>query len=544
MRKIALSIVCSLVIAMGGFYWTVVRPALAGVTCSLPFTLTNGTIADATQVMANYNALVTCLSNAAAAGANNDITSLSGLTTPITPNEGGSNVYIGSTPTTSGSELVIASTTPANYSNTRGYTVIFTAVATNVSIQSLSVNGQSIANIFKQSTSGPVPLSGGEIVPNQQYSAIFDGTQFQINPVPSLALGWGLQAQTATLSGINLTNPPYGFDTCVNMTISATVGSNLLGLQLFAADTGAAPTAQHPILCPWRNGTIATGSPVWTSIVTPTYLDTNAAGASLGTLNGMPFRLWVVLFYNGGTPTLGLWQSTTFQVAAQAPQGNNITLSTLDESALQSPTAISAAATSAGVYYAPNGTSISNSPFRILGYLDFGNGLTTAGNYATGPTRIQLFGPGIKKPGDRINFVKSSLATATALVAATYNITGTKPVPTNGVTATSITVSPTASMDVFNINASVSLNGAGPAGTGFIYDGSTSVAVAGNSISTAGAFLTTIPLNYATVVTAASRTFTLYGTTNSGSLCLNAIANACLALGGVTSWISAEEIQP
>ena len=29
--------------------------------CALPYQLTNGQIADATQVMANYNALLTCL---------------------------------------------------------------------------------------------------------------------------------------------------------------------------------------------------------------------------------------------------------------------------------------------------------------------------------------------------------------------------------------------------------------------------------------------------------------------------------------------------
>jgi hypothetical protein len=38
--------------------------------CALPYQLTNGQVADATQVMANYNALLTCLNNAAPAGSN------------------------------------------------------------------------------------------------------------------------------------------------------------------------------------------------------------------------------------------------------------------------------------------------------------------------------------------------------------------------------------------------------------------------------------------------------------------------------------------
>lgn len=51
----------------------------AGVPCSLPFDLLNGTVADATQVMANYNAIITCLLSAAASGVNSDITSLTAV---------------------------------------------------------------------------------------------------------------------------------------------------------------------------------------------------------------------------------------------------------------------------------------------------------------------------------------------------------------------------------------------------------------------------------------------------------------------------------
>ncbi len=415
MKKIAISIFCSLVIALGGFYFTVLKPALANVTCSLPFTLTNGTIADATQVMANYNALVTCLTNAAAAGANNDITSLSGLSTPITPNQGGSNVFIGTSPTASGADLTIASTTPANYSNTRGYTVIFTAVATNTSVQTLSVNAQTKKNVYKQSTAGPIPLSGGEIIPNQQYLATYDGTEFQINPVPSLALGFGLQAQTATLTGINLTNPPYGFVPCVNMTISATVGSGLLGVQLLAADTGLAPTALHPILCPFRDSTIANGGPIWTSIVSPVYMDTNAIGATLGVATSQAFRLWVEVFNNGGTPVISLWQSGA---ASLTPSSFS-----LQESAVQSTTGASNGSTAAGTFYTNNGTNLSNKSFRIAGYMDWASGLGTPGNYASGPTTIQLYGPGIKKPGEIVQMIFAQQVTNSTFTTATTAIT-------------------------------------------------------------------------------------------------------------------------
>src|SRR5713226_2655660 len=101
--------------------------ASANVPCTLPFNLQNNTTADATQVMANYNALVTCLGNAAAAGANNDINALAALTVPITPAQGGTPVFVGGTSTGSANAQIVASTTPATFALTVGYQVTFIA---------------------------------------------------------------------------------------------------------------------------------------------------------------------------------------------------------------------------------------------------------------------------------------------------------------------------------------------------------------------------------------------------------------------------------
>src|SRR5882672_5153759 len=57
---------------------------------ALPFNLQNGTTADATQVMADFNSIKNDVNtNAAHNGANNDITSLAGLTTPLSIGQGG-----------------------------------------------------------------------------------------------------------------------------------------------------------------------------------------------------------------------------------------------------------------------------------------------------------------------------------------------------------------------------------------------------------------------------------------------------------------------
>ena len=60
---------------------------------SLPYTIANGNALDATPVQANFNWLMNQVNaNAATSGANSNITSLTGLTTPLTTQQGGTGV--------------------------------------------------------------------------------------------------------------------------------------------------------------------------------------------------------------------------------------------------------------------------------------------------------------------------------------------------------------------------------------------------------------------------------------------------------------------
>ncbi|HEX8838202.1 MAG TPA: hypothetical protein VF748_14770 [Candidatus Acidoferrum sp.] len=164
------------------------RPSKAGVLCSLPFTLTNGTTADATQVMANYNAIIACLANAAAAGANSDITSLNALTTPLIASAGGSQTYSAlANSTGSANAQIVATTTPSNFTLSLNKKVRFVAGFTNSGATTLAVDGLTATNIFKPSPLGPVALVGGEIAAGQLIEVVFDGTEFQLtNPDANL----------------------------------------------------------------------------------------------------------------------------------------------------------------------------------------------------------------------------------------------------------------------------------------------------------------------------------------------------------------------
>ena len=76
-----------------GFLLLPVTAALAANCVPFTYTLTNGTTADANQVMSNFNTLLNCSNNNLAHnGSNSDITQLTGLTTPLTVPEGGTGL--------------------------------------------------------------------------------------------------------------------------------------------------------------------------------------------------------------------------------------------------------------------------------------------------------------------------------------------------------------------------------------------------------------------------------------------------------------------
>lgn len=100
-------------------------PAFAANCSGYPYLLQNGQPANANQVMANFNSILGCgNTNLAKAGANDDITSLSHLTTPLSQGQGGT----GSTTGISSADVTNAlGFTPANKSgDTFTGTVAFT----------------------------------------------------------------------------------------------------------------------------------------------------------------------------------------------------------------------------------------------------------------------------------------------------------------------------------------------------------------------------------------------------------------------------------
>lgn len=405
------------------------RPAHAGVSCSVPFNLTNGSNADASQVMANYNAILACLATGTAeSGANSSITSLSGLTTPISPVQGGTTVYIGGTSTGSANAQVVATSVPIGFSLSTKSTIVFLAGFTNSTATTLTVGGTGAVNIFKQTIAGPVALTGGEIVVGQLVTATYDGTQYEISTFPNVLAGWGIAVAGGATVSVATANPPYGVSECVNLQLNVTVATNNLTVAI-KGNNGSDPSATNPVLCPFSDTTETNGGPVWVSTTAALSFSANS-GSSFGSTNAILQRFWIVGFNNAGTLSIGVINAS-----------NTSQIFPLNEGVLTSTTACNACGTAAtaGVFYTT--TALTSKAFRILGYFEATE--ATAGTWATGATRIKLFGPGMKKPGDVVQTVYVS-ATTTATVSAST---------TKVATAVTGSISPTSAVNLVRVTA-------------------------------------------------------------------------------------------
>jgi hypothetical protein len=180
---------------------------------------------------------------------------------------------------------------------------------------------------------------------------------------------------------------PKGFDVASNLQLNATVSASALTIALKDRN-GNDPSATSPIILTFS----LFGNNVSRAVATPLSI-TVPNGASLGTGNNLTNRIWIGLFDNAGTPVLGVYNSLSF------PSPGNPTILSWDETAATTTTAISAGSTAPQVWYTQGG-ALAAKALRILGFVE--STQPTAGAWTVSPTKVQLFGPGIKRPGDTV----------------------------------------------------------------------------------------------------------------------------------------------
>lgn len=290
--------------------------------------------------------------------------------------------------------------------------------------------------------------------------------------------------------------------TADNCTLAASVSGNALTVAL-KTSAGSDPTSTTPCTVKFRSATAATGTITAVTVTGALSFSTGTSGSTFGSTNGNPFRLWITAFNNAGTIVLGVSnQSTPTQIFS------------LNTGVVQSSTACSACtnAASAGVYYTT--AAQTSEAIEILGYLEWGSGLATAGTWASGPTLIQNFGPGVKKPGEVAQGpILASTSTAGTSTSATFVAL------TSG---TTISITPTAAMNLIKVEMSGTVNNSASGSSDVQMSRGTTAAtnligpVAGNN--GAGVFSPATLWAYDFPGVATSTTYAMQGKTTSGTV--------------------------
>lgn len=171
---------------------------------TLPATLVNGVTADAPTVQSMFDYIKSQVNaNAAASGANSDITALLGLTTPIGRNFGGSSAYISTSASTgSANAQVVAALIPNSFTLTEGNRFYFEAGYTNTGATTFNLNSTGATAVRKQTPSGVVALTGGEIVAGGIVSGYYDGTYHVLLDDKTAAFGPATNLASATTTDL------------------------------------------------------------------------------------------------------------------------------------------------------------------------------------------------------------------------------------------------------------------------------------------------------------------------------------------------------
>ena len=289
-------------------------------TGSMPFQLQNNTIADATQVMANFNQITNSVAaNCAASGANTDITSLGGLMTPLAPSSGGTYHFLGVN-STGTNAIVVATTTPTSFTLNTGYRVTFIAGGTNTTVATLNVNGTGVKNLFRRTQLGAVATAGGEVISGNSYEVVYDGTEYILDretiyigsymdwstttAPPGYLIADGSAVSQTTFAGlfavIGLT---YGNPGGGNFNLPDTRGRVMAGLdnygsgaanRLTNAATGCGTTFTA------LNTTCANANESHTQILAEIAAHTHTFGYATTTFGASPAPVVTSIFTNGG----------------------------------------------------------------------------------------------------------------------------------------------------------------------------------------------------------------------------------------------------
>ena len=267
-----------------------------------------------------------------------------------------------------------------------------TPVGTNTGPATLNLNSIGADAIVKPTAAGLVALTGGELVANQPVILM-------LIPGGNIVL---LSVTSTTVAAANLANSALSaMGLPVNMQINAAASANQLTVSLCAINSGSNtcnnPSATSPLLMSFRDTTAANGDPVIISQQTALAF-TALSTSSFGCVTATTCRLWIVGINNAGTMALCLFNAFS-----------GISVAPINEAANQTSQSGTTGGASAQLYYC-SASAVTGKAIRILGYVEAT--WVSGTGWSTTPSLVQIFGPGIKKPGDVVQTVYANTSTS------------------------------------------------------------------------------------------------------------------------------------
>lgn len=433
-------------------------------------TETNRTIAQGNGVTTvfTYNFIIPSATDAViiytnAAGTQTILTSTQYTITGIGDSAGGTVTYpLGSgTPIATGASLTILRELPLTQPDTISnqgafYPSVVEEMIDNTVMMIQQINTDTDLAL-RVALSDPVPDTLPSAAERADQLLGFDSDGNPIAAQPSSALvsaAWQPVVDSATLAaglallGINpaalpaLLGPAYNAGGITNAYLveSHTGNAATFALRTLAA---AVPSSTDFGGIVTRSATATSGAYTPASIATDTTV-TIPSGATMGvTPANVAFRLWFVLFSDG---QLGVIQPT------RVDTNPFITITSLANGQIVSATAMSTGADNANTFYATS--TVTSKAYSIIGYADYASGLATPGAWASSPTKIQMFGPGVQTPGQIVGsrYVGQAASTNGTTVVPLDN---TIPQSGEGVIAANCAYVPTAAANILKVQAAL-----------------------------------------------------------------------------------------
>lgn len=255
----------------------------------------------------------------------------------------------------------------------------------------------------------------------------------------------------------------------INGYLSWEVAANALTIALKTL-AGTDPSASDPVWVRVRDTALTSDTAGWLKITSALSL-VISPGSSLGTTNNVPFRIWAVIFNDGGTARIGaincvssgnIFPLAAWQVATSFAEGG------------------AGGADDPHKFY--TGTAVAAKPYAIISWATWESGLAAVGTWGTARSRTHMPLANSPMPGQPTGAAKSFFG-----VNISASTTGTSWFDTN----VTVAITPTSAANAIAVTlfGPLSVGTASIAGKLAIRRGGTVLAAPGGNYSAGGLFI-------------------------------------------------------